>query len=347
MRKKQEKLKRQIQLEEAREILYKASGGDWTVEEYVEPAIDMLAGLDDEDSLLSMLEVISSEYSDPVVKQLTNKAFTRHKSQGKIDFLKRELASFSSDSRLLAADILYQLGETRWKGVIVGDDLDFDKLAETDYSFFIEILAGIAGYNGNEPSPLLKKVLETEIGRKYLENALYKDLLIGNESRHSAAEMLAKLGEPQWKEIIRGDDFDCRRIMETGHPKLARILPEIIRNHNNLETNPQLIAGLRYYSKEPQIITVLMELLKHENYRVREIAAGNLVSIAKTDFSITKRDWKKASKLIKAPRKHRRIKPYNHADAVSSSDCKGHYDNSEHQDTGIGLEIPPEIKCKP
>ena len=135
--------------------------------------------------------------------------------------------------------------------------------------------------------------------------------------------------------------------MDTGNPVFARILPDIIRNHGSLEKNPQLIAGLRNYYKEPEIISLLIELLKHKSFKVRRSAADILVNITKTDFSRVSENWKQTSKLISEKHIQKWSKPDNHSDGISSSDCSGHYDNSNHLDTGIGLELPSELQGAP
>jgi len=332
------------QLEEARVIISKDYFYGSPEETQIEQAIHILGQSDDVVSLETLLSLLTYEYADVNSRKLTEQALLSRNSQPRKRGLKRLLASSDSNGRLIVADILYQLGETNWKGIIQGNDMDFIKLLETDDPDFIEPLAAVACYRDSQ---LYKRLLETKTGKHFMIEALYNDLLYNSKDiRLNAVEMLAKLGEPQWKEIVRGDDFDCRRILETGHAIFSRILPDVIRNHRNLEKNPQLVAGLHHYYKEPQIIAVLMELLKHASFRVRDIAAGNLISIAKTDFSLVTKEWRRASKLIRAKRKHKKIKPAIHSDGISLSDCRDHYDSSEHLDTGIGLQIPPELKSR-
>jgi len=85
------------------------------------------------------------------------------------------------------------------------------------------------------------------------------------------------------------------------------------------------------------VMEPLFSLLTHQYLTVRADAAKSLIRIAQHDFQSIGKAWLEISKLIEEP----------HTDFTMGQSCVGdkhHHDSTKHNDFGIGLEIPPELK---
>lgn len=356
---------RKKRLEEARDVLARASQHPWNVEEpKLKSAIKALNTSDDADDVDTLLRLAVSaslrlywiEEGDQVESEffrnerLALEALYSRKTPQRIRSLKINLAHYEKEIRLAAADVLFELGvgEWQWKRNIKGDNTDFIKLAETGDDLFIEPLANTACFWN---VPWAKKALETKTGNLHVVEVLYNYLCsVRLQERQNAAGILAKLGEPQWKEVIRGDEGDLKRIAESDNPQIIRLLPSLLFSNEIEEFSDTGGSIAKKYrgdfcraiekfgkSQNPLIAKTLIELLDHGSIEIRSSAASSLIEIAKTDFSLVSNEWKRASKLI--TRRHWQV-----SDHFDNLNCGIHSDRIDHTDSGIGLEIPKELR---
>jgi hypothetical protein len=131
-------------------------------------------------------------------------------------------------------------------------------------------------------------------------------------------------------------------------PVLGKFTPDLMRTQpshdlsmSKSESYLQIIKELGNYDG-PMITHILSEFLNDQTWEIRECAARALIQKAKEDYSQVMHNWAKISKLIKAGRSSEEKEIY--LDSGSLSDCSEV--RIEHTDTGIGLEIPPELSSK-
>ncbi len=230
-----------------------------------------------------------------------------------IEPLKWAIGQYDGETRKAGGEAMaIKTGDPRWKNLVTGDDDDFKRLAGIDHPISIEILIMAFCQRYYEAATLLTKMNSPRVKEKLIE-ALKGDPI--KSIRKGSADVLGRMG-------------DKHALLP-----LANALNDFEPDVRYAATKSIGMLGGES-SVEPLIRT-----LKDENYYVRQEAAEALIKLAKNDFSLLAGKWGKISGKIRTAHK-------DHKDGVdqSYSDCNNHKDISRHSDTGIGLEIPPELK---
>ena len=282
--------------------------------------------------------------------------------------------------RQAAALALGQLGQPQWKEWIKGDDLDFERLGTSGELRALELLVEVLS---NPFDPRSKRYVHD---RRYVYNRAVVDAerrtaaeAIGQlgdvrgaeslievlsesdgELRRIAAEALERLGQPQWKPVICGDEADFERLSEVDDHRVVDVLISAIRwNSGPAETaavtglaqidDPRIVEPLLRIlarrpphwamkeaasglirQKEPRVTSGLLSALRNrkQSHSDRTRIAEVLIDLANTTPRLIGQYWKETRQLVTAPHND-----YN--EEVSSSDC-----THRHVDQGIGLDFP-------
>lgn len=229
------------------------------------------------------------------------------------------MSNYDEASRRAAASAMtVKTGESHWVSTIKGDYDDFKRLADLDHPLTIEILLKALrlrqiDYNWYDEAAMLIAKLNDQRTIDHLKKALND--ITDKYTREGSADVLGRIGD---KEALI---------------PLTQALNDFERNVRCAAAKSiGMIGGA-------DSISPLIKALNDEESWVRQAAAEALIELAKDDFSLVGKEWKKVSRRIKVSHK-------DHYDGVneSYSDCNDHEDNSKHTDKGIGLEIPSELK---
>lgn len=226
------------------------------------------------------------------------------------------LCSGYDDLRGNAAEALAKLGDNKWKSIIKGQATDFFELRESGQPWAFELL--------------LKTCKEGDSEGKYeaLE-ALY-------ESRNpEAVESI--------KKALNDEDAGVRQqaVKTLSAIKDTRVIEQMSQaiKDSDIEVRLAVVETL-IKTNDPQGIKVLVYALKDKQIAVRQNAAVALIEIAKQNFSLIGKLWTKIKETIEAPHDDQKFGGID----IDSAKCMTHYDTMQHTDTGIGLEIPPELQ---
>lgn len=88
-------------------------------------------------------------------------------------------------------------------------------------------------------------------------------------------------------------------------------------------------------------IEPFVKALEDDNRAIRRAAAETLIAYAKKNFPALNKRWKLLAARIEVPHKDHLDKPTGQ---IYINDCHDDGVNWHHSDSGIGLEIPPELK---
>lgn len=270
--------------------------------------------------------------------------------------------------RVDAAQVLFEIGKPEWQKIILGDENDFKRLGYSDFLLSIEPLKFAMGQYDAETRKAAVKAMSAKLG-----DVRWKSLVTGDDDDferlagidnpigidililaffgryYETASVLTKMNSPRVKEklieALKGDPI--KSIRKGSADVLGRMgdkhaLLPLANALNDLEPDVRYAAtkSIGMLGGEGSV-EPLIRTLKDENYYVRQEAAEALIKLAKNDFSLLAGKWGKISGKIRTAHK-------DHQDGVdqSYSDCNNHKDISRHSDTGIGLEIPPELLTK-
>ncbi|MCP4218592.1 MAG: HEAT repeat domain-containing protein [bacterium] len=178
-----------------------------------------------------------------------------------VEGLKSVLTDTFPDIRIAARDALAILGQPQWEQWIKGDDLDVDRLAESHNGDAVEVLLksmehpedkirlkSAAALIEKGPAGIFSKLKDyapyffedtqcrfRDIQKSavyvlgFMENPEAVPYLVpclgerNDSTRTAAADSLARLGHPKWKEIVKGDDGDIARLLDTRDPMLMHL----------------------------------------------------------------------------------------------------------------------------
>lgn len=284
----------------------------------------------------------------------------------------RQLGDSFQTLRVNSAKVLAGIGKSEWQEIILGDEKDFMRIAESDHPQAIEPLkyaishydekTRIAGANaisvllGESQWPSVITGEEDDFNRLAdWDHPMSTEILIAalrllqvhyNWSDEAAA-LLSEKKDPRRKELLAGSIHDMTScfIREGSADVLGRIgdttsIEPLTQAISDFDRNVRVAAAksIGMIGGE-ESIEPLSEALKDEDNHVRQWAAEALIQLAKDDFSLLTGKWKKVRKLIQSTHKdiYKGI-------SETYSDCNNHKDQTKHIDTGIGLEIPPELK---
>ena len=111
------------------------------------------------------------------------------------------------------------------------------------------------------------------------ERESLRRLLVGQpQVRLLAAARLAEMGESQWRDLVRGDEDDLTRILESGNPDAPAILACVFAD-GTPEDQERLVAAASCPAR-PGSIGLLLTALRHGHAAARESAAQALAANA-------------------------------------------------------------------
>jgi HEAT repeat protein len=174
--------------------------------------------------------------------------------------------------RRAAAKVLARLGQPQWQERVTGQDEDFHRL-------------GLSG--------------DRSLVAWFIR-------LLGSDSRHrrlAAAGALAALGEPEWSGLIRGDEDDRTRLLQSPDPRVAEAL--------------------------------LLMLGTEEDRAARRQTAEALVRLATATPALLHDSWRRIHRAVTTPHRDEHVDHSDEARAYMHDDR-----NDYHVDQGLGLEFP-------
>lgn len=301
-----------------------------------------------------------------------------------IDYLIEGLSEHYGEVRLTIAKALASLGEPEWEKMIHGEDADFlINHMESDYvrmaksgdpRVLVPLLKvlkeGIMEYRAEAALALGELGELGEPVKDDVLNALKECLCSSDdELRGNAAGALGKLGEPHWQNFVKGYADDFFMLNDSEDPRAFDLLlktclegdpeakseslkvllgtrkPEaldpIIQALGDENTDVRIEAAKTLGSMNHQgVVKPLVRTLNDPLLAVREEAARSLITLAENNFPLLAGSWKEAKEAIETPHEDIRCG----GESISSAKCLTHYDTMIHADSGIGLELPPDLK---
>jgi len=138
---------------------------------------------------------------------------------------KEKLRSPLGPTRLMAAATLARLGQPEWSELVRGDPQDFRRLGQSHepwvYCALVAVLSiphlrgpAIRGLAVHRDQRAIKPIL------KAMEDVAFC---------RAGAKALAKLGQPEWEQWIRGDAEDIERLASSGFAPAETLAEELAR----------------------------------------------------------------------------------------------------------------------
>jgi HEAT repeat protein len=141
-----------------------------------------------------------------------------------------------------------------------------------------------------------------------------------NGVRRAAAEALAQLDEPKWKEWVKGDEGDFTRLGVSGALRAAEPLIRALENRSS-NVRRAAVEALGKLS-DPRAVESLINALNDAEKDIRRAAAAALSEFASACPTVIGKRWGEVRELIRN----------EHQDNVGS--------DNRHCDVGIGLPFP-------
>lgn len=188
--------------------------------------VDLLSKSDDYRAVEPLVEGLLLErfiISDQIRKRAI-RGLSILKRRGSINELLKWLGNNDLDNdgfgiRLEAAKLLTELGEPQWQRIILGDDLDFERLGSSeDPRAIIPLVDAACRVQSVRRA---KKILLKKMGDTNATNVLLPYCLDWAPSvRLTAAHILTNWGEPEFGKIISGKDGDFKNLGKSGDKRL-------------------------------------------------------------------------------------------------------------------------------
>jgi HEAT repeat protein len=240
--------------------------------------IQILGEKRDTSSAPLLIDLLKEDQQINIEGQIVNREEARYfrntviAALGKIGDAKSsvpELINFLADPdasiRKNAAHALEELGKPGWAGLVHGDNEDFKRMGETKDHFFLQPLISIlTGHKCPEAAKGLG-----EMGSPEAIAPLRRSLLDHSDPlRKAAVEALSKLGEPYWKDYVRGDEEDFYRLCQSGKPEAIELLilyindlyPDMYR-----ELNPRYNQAVKTIEdlNNPELLDTMIKVLEN------------------------------------------------------------------------------------
>ncbi len=132
------------------------------------------------------------------------------------------------ETRRAAADALAARGHDRLRDLVCGDDGDYLRLLRSPEWGLIEPqLADPEAFFSGVPVSRAEAIAAcTAASGRGVDEWLVRQLLVQSEpdARLRAAEALAYRGQPQWRDLVRGDRLDAVRLLGSAEPAVIDVL---------------------------------------------------------------------------------------------------------------------------
>jgi HEAT repeat protein len=263
-----------------------------------------------------------------------------------INIMQNALITPAGKLRLALAREISKSGDLFWEELIKGDNRDYIQLASSGNPRAVELLVSmINAYT------LKRRALDHElalardalahINRPEALDTLIK--VVDNESvQADVIRVMGEIGDPLAVNTLVSlwDDSPYTKLIINALVKIGdkTAIEELVwKLVYHFDDNINKIINILGETDNSLTVEALVELLYRPDMQSRTTAAKVLMRIVSSDFRSMGSRWKEISQLIRNP----------HEDFIEGKSCSGdyeHYDSEVHTDTGIGLEIPPELQ---
>lgn len=321
-------------------------------------------------------ELQDSRASEPLIKILATdthapetiiclaQVLLKLKNPIAVSSLIKFLGHYDEKVRKATAEALNELDEPVWSSLVTGDNDDFNRLRKSNDPRTVEPLLYSLRWKQDISTVYTLGELKNPIAAEPLVKVLCNRK---GDLRTAASEALDKLGEPQWRDFIKGDEEDFVRLAESKDSRIAEplmdfLIPELgsaerfkhddetiinngkTRNGNEVyssisvirkqpsldDSNPYVEALVKL--GDPRMVKPLIEIVKNSkfdhHYHARKDAAWVLIRLAEMDQSI--RLDEDTIEKISSPNSYEIFTYYD------STDSTGY---SSSRDVGIGFDI--------
>ena len=226
----------------------------------------------------------------------------------------KALGDREGDVRKTAAMSLARFEEAKWESLVHGDPGDLARLGNSGDLRAVEPLIKALGEWDSDSRQVAAEVLGKLRDARAIEPLIKALGDADSDLRKAASEALNNLGQPKWKNVIRGDNDDWTRLGATANPVAVEALIKC------------LSYGCGNHTAD-------------SSKNLRLSAARGLVQVAAAAPGLLRANWKKVAGLVREPHRD------EHSEETGSSDCW--YGRHSHRDTGIGLDFPEPPPISP
>lgn len=289
-----------------------------------EDAMDVLIGLNDPDASEYLYQFAISHFNKDI-KLKASKALAHHEDERAVSVLIPFL-SLDKDYRKEAAKALKRAGEPIWNEAILGNDTDYNRLAELEREEVVDIVL-TAYQNGNCPPEVLAKLENSKAISALIQSMGSWD----NNRRRGAANALYKLGETRWVKIVKGEYQDFVGLAQSGD---KRVKKPLLAAFKSKKENKFIIEAMGELGAV-EAVDDLVKILQSQSFiKTRQLAGLALLNIAKKNPN--KELYSKGvANFLRTP--HVDKSRVNYDDGCTGFSTKHH--DAPHIDKGLGLGL--------